>query len=178
MRLSEFILPELDLEMAYVRKHLERVPMDRLDFKPHEKSMQLGWLATFIAFSPSWGTSIVTQDSFDVAPGGVPVKQQELARSHEALLDMFDENVAAVRAAAASATNEQLGKSWSLLAAGKPIFTQPKYLLFRTYFLNHIVHHRAQLGMYLRMLGVAVPAVYNDPADESGGMFMDKQADS
>jgi len=176
MRFSELLVTELDLEMSYVRKHLERVPMDRLDFKPHEKSMPLGWLATFIAFSPSWGTAIITQDSFDVAPGGVPMQQTKVAQSRLALLQMFDENVAAVRSAVAAATNEQLGESWSLLAAGNAIFTQPKYLLFQTYFLNHTVHHRAQLGMYLRMVGVSVPAIYNDSADERGGMFIDTDA--
>ncbi|MBC7790755.1 MAG: damage-inducible protein DinB [Anaerolineae bacterium] len=176
MQLSQFLLPEFDAEMAYSRKHLERVPMDKLDFKPHDKSMPLGWLATFLAVLPSWGALIITSASFDVAPGGVPIPQQSVLNSRDALLEMFDDNVAAARAAIAGATEEQLTRSWSLLAAGNAIFTQPGFLVFRTYFLNHMVHHRAQLGMFLRMTGVAVPAIYNDSADESGGMFIDSAA--
>ena len=173
MTLSELLRPELDLEAAYTRKHLERVPMDNLDFTPHEKSMPLGWLATFIAVLPTYGTFALTTDLFDVAPNGVPIPQQPVVTSHRELLDMFDKNVADVRAALGSGSDEYLRQPWSLLAAGNAVFTQPRYLVYRTFFLNHLVHHRAQLGVYLRLNGIAVPAVYNDSADEQGGMFME-----
>jgi DinB family len=172
MRASEFLLPEYDLEMSYTRKHLERVPMDRLDFKPHDRSMSLGWLATFMAILPTWGTDALTRDSVDVTDPGV-APQQSIVHSREALLAMFDANVAAARAAVAGASDEQLRKPWSLLAAGQVIFTQPRFLVFRTYFLNHMIHHRGQLGVCLRLTGVPVPAIYSDSADERGGMFRD-----
>jgi hypothetical protein len=176
MTLSDVLLPELDLEAAYTRKHLERVPMDNLDFKPHEKSMPLGWLVTFIAVLPTWGTFALTTDSFDVAPNGVPIPQQPLVTSQRELLEMFDKNIADVRAALESVTDERLQQPWSLRAAGNEVFTQPRYLVYRTFFLNHLVHHRAQLGVLLRLNDIAVPAVYNDSADEQGGMFMESQA--
>jgi hypothetical protein len=172
MRLTAALLPELDLEMSYTRRHLARVPMDKLDFQPHDKSMTLGWLATFLAILPTWGTLTIERDSFDVAaPGAAP--RRDVARSHTELLGMFDAHVAATRAAIAAANDEQLQRPWSLLAGGRVIFTQPRYLVFRTYFLNHMIHHRAQLGIFLRLNGVSVPAVYNDSGDERGGMFVD-----
>ncbi len=108
MTLSEVLLPELGLEAAYTRKHLERVPMDNLEFKPHEKSMPLGHLVTFIAVLPSWGTLVLTTDSFDVAPNGVPIQQQPVVTSQRELLDMFDKNISDVRAALESASDERL----------------------------------------------------------------------
>ena len=85
---------------------------------------------------------------------------------------MFDANVADVRAALATIAEHRLAEPWTLLAAGQQIFSQPRALVFQTYFLHHMVHHRAQLGLYLRLTGVAVPAVYNSSADEAGGMFI------
>jgi hypothetical protein len=171
MRFSEALLPELDLEISYTRRHLARVPMDKLDFKPHEKSMTLGWLATFLAVLPTWGALTIARDSVDVtSPGMAP--RQDVARSQRELLAMFDKNAASARAEVAAATDEQMQRPWSLLAAKKVVFTQPRFLVFRTYFLNHLIHHRAQLGVFLRLNGVAVPAVYNDSADERGGMFI------
>jgi hypothetical protein len=173
MRLSEFLVPELDLEMKHTRLHLERVPIDRFDFKPHDKSMTLGWLATFNALLPWWGTVALTKDSFDVAPVGGPTIERKNAASIRELLETFDENVRGVRAALVAADDDGLRAPWSLLAAGRVVFTQPRFLIFRTYFMNHAIHHRAQLGVYLRLTGIRVPAVYNDSADERGGMFID-----
>ena|SRR5689334_14829494 len=174
MRFLDAVMTELDIEMRFTRKHLERVPMEKLDFKPHEKSMTLGWLATFMAILPSWGTLTLTTDSFDVMPPGAPPPKQEVARTRAALLGLFDKNVADLRAALGKTRDEQLTKPWTLLAAGKPFFSEPRYLVFRTYFFNHMIHHRAQLGVFLRLTGQNVPAVYNDSADESGGIFKAK----
>jgi DinB family protein len=176
MPLHEFLMPELDLEMEATRKHLERVPIERFDFKPHEKSMTLGWLATFNAMLPSWGALALTGDSFDVKPAGGPTIERSNAGSIRELLDMFDKNVRDVRSALVRTDDQAMRKPWSLLAAGHLVFRQPRFLIFRTYFLNHAVHHRAQLGVYLRLTGVPVPAVYNDSADERGGMFIDSPA--
>jgi hypothetical protein len=176
MTLSEVLLPELDLEATYTRKHLERVPMNSFEFTPHEKSMPLGHLVTFIAVLPSWGTLALATDSFDVAPNGVPISQQPVVTSQSELLEIFDKNIGEVRAALESASDERLRQPWSLLAAGNTVFTQSRYLVYRTFFLNHLVHHRAQLGVLLRLNDIAVPAVYNDSADEQGGMFVESQS--
>jgi uncharacterized damage-inducible protein DinB len=172
MPLNELLTVEFDLEMKYTRDHLERVPIDRFDFKPSERSMTLGWLATFTAVLPSWGAITLRQDSFDVAPAGGPPIQQKVAGSIDELLEMFDRNVREARNALVQTDDDAMRAPWSLLAAGHVVFSQPRYLVFRTYVLNHAVHHRAQLGIYLRLNGVAVPAVYNDSADEKGGMFI------
>jgi uncharacterized damage-inducible protein DinB len=173
MPVRDLLLPELDLEAAFTRKHLERVPMNTLGFKPHSKSMALGELSTFLAVIPTWGQFVLTMDSFDVAPQGVPLPQTEVVRSQHELLDTFDRNVLAVKAALGKASDPHLQKPWSLLADGNAVFTQQRYLVFRMLFLNHMVHHRAQLGVFFRLLGVRVPAVYNDSGDEQGGMFID-----
>ena len=173
MPVRDLLLPELDLEASFTRKYLERVPMSTLGFKPHSKSMTLGELSTFLAVIPTWGQFALTTDSLDVAPGGEPLPQQEVVRSHKELLDMFDLNMIGLRSALSKASDPHLQKPWSLVANGSALFTQPRYLIFRTLCLNHMVHHRAQLGVFFRLLGVPVPAVYNDSGDEQGGMFME-----
>lgn len=172
MTVRDLLTAELTLEAAFTRMHLERVPMDRLDYKAHDKSMTLGWLATFLAIMPTWGGYTLTRDSFDVAPPGGQAPRPEIARSSADLLKMFDANVADVRAALATIGEDRLAEPWTLLAAGRQIFSQPRALVFQTYLIHHMVHHRAQLGLYLRLTGVAVPAVYNSSADEAGGMFI------
>ena len=173
MRATELLMQELELESFFTRRHLERVPMDRLDFKPHEKSMTLGWLATFTAILPSWGTLTLAKNEFDVAPPGGSQESYKIAESTEALLALFDRNITSTREALSRLTDDQLDEPWALKAAGHTVFSQPRGLVYRTFIINHLVHHRAQLGVYLRMVGVAVPAVYNDSADEKGGMFME-----
>jgi uncharacterized damage-inducible protein DinB len=172
MPVRDLLLPELELEAAFTRKHLERVPMESLGFKPHSKSMTLGELSTFLAVIPTWGQFALATDSLDVAPGGEPLPQQEVFRSRQELLTMFDTNMLGLRAALGKASDPYLQKPWSLIANGSALFTQPRYLIYRTLFLNHMIHHRAQLGTYFRLLGVRVPAVYNDSGDEKGGMFL------
>jgi hypothetical protein len=172
LRTTELLLRELDLEAHFTRLHLERVPMERLDFKPHEKSMTLGWLATFIAILPSWGALTLGPPEFDVA-GPMPPEHTRIATSMADLLALFDRNIAATREALTQMTDDRLDEPWSLKAGGQTVFSQPRGLVYRTFIVNHLVHHRAQLGVFLRMLGVAVPAVYNDSADEKGGMFME-----
>jgi uncharacterized damage-inducible protein DinB len=172
MPVRDLLLPELELEGSFTRKHLERVPMTSLGFKPHSKSMTLGELSTFLAVIPTWGLFALATDSLDVAPGGEPLPQPEVVRSHREMLEMFDRNMIGLRAALTKASDPHLQKPWSLIANGSALFTQPRYLIYRTLFLNHMIHHRAQLGTYFRLLGVRVPAVYNDSGDEKGGMFM------
>ena len=172
MELKKALLEEFELEMEFVRRHLERVPEGKNDWKPAEKSMPLGWLATFLAILPTWSADVLTKDEFDIHPKAGSGARPTVAETNAALLELFDQNVESGRAALAQTTDAQLDQPWSLKAAGNTLWTQPKWFVLRTFFLNHAIHHRAQLGVYLRLLGIAVPAVYNDSADEKGGMFL------
>ena len=172
MQMREWLLPEYDLEMQYTRRHLERVPENRFQWRPHEKSMPLGRLAGFLAQIPSWSNDVLEQDSFDVAPATPSPRARELT-SRQEVLELFDQNVAKGRTAIERATDEHMKTPWSLLAGGRALFTQPRYLVLRLFFLNHLVHHRAQLGVYLRLNRIAVPTMYNDSADKKGGIFME-----
>lgn len=167
MPISAALLPEFDHEMANTRKALERVPEEKLAWKPHAKSPTLGWLASHLAELPTWTVVGIQQDSIDLAPPGGSSPRREEARSRQELLARFDEHVASARAALASATDEQLMKPWSLLKGGQTLLTLPKIAVVRTWVLNHSIHHRAQLGVYLRLNEVPVPALYGPTADES-----------
>jgi uncharacterized damage-inducible protein DinB len=168
MQLSETLLPEFDQEMANTRKILERVPEDKLSWKPHEKSFSMGHLATHLASLPIWATITIENDEIDIAPSGQPPPKNEPAKSRDELLGSFDQNVAAARRALASATDERLLKDWALLSGGKTMMTAPRISVLRSYVMNHIIHHRAQLGLYLRLNDVPVPAMYLNSADEPG----------
>jgi len=168
MPISQALLPEFDHEMASTRKTLERVPDDKFGWKPHEKSMPMGNLAAHLATLPGWTVTTLTQDSLDLAPeGGEPFKLPE-AKTTEEVLGIFDTQVAAARAAVAEATDEQLMKPWSLLMTGKTIFTLPRAAVLRSFVMSHSIHHRAQLGVYLRLNDIAVPSIYGPSADEGG----------
>ena len=166
MGLSNALLPEFDNEMANTRKTLERVPDDRFDWKPHEKSTAMGGLAGHLANLPSWGSLTVGSDSFDMAPGGQPLKAPALSSGKE-VLAKFDENVAATRAAIAGASDEELFKPWTLLSNGNTLITMPKVAVLRNFVMNHMIHHRAQLGVYLRLNDIPVPSIYGPSADEN-----------
>lgn len=168
MALRDSILPEFDHEMAVTRKTLERVPEDKPDWKPHEKSMSMARLAGHVAELPAFVTMALQNDSFNVRPaGGGPSRQPLLMSSRKQLLEAFDNNVAGLRSSLSNASDETLMKSWSLLAGDKTIFTAPRIGVVRAFCLNHIIHHRAQLGVYLRMNNVPVPSVYGPSADEN-----------
>lgn len=168
MTLSEILLPEFEEEMAPTRKTLERVPADKFGWKPHAKSMTLVRLATHVAELPGWAAFTIGQDSLDIAPKGGPAYQSPKVNSTQDLLAIFDQSVATARAAISSATDEHLMKPWSLLAGGQVIFTRPRYNVLRSTVINHLVHHRAQLGVFLRLNNVPLPAIYGPSADEGG----------
>lgn len=162
MPLNQALLPEFDLEMSNTRKSLERVPEDKLGWKPHNKSMTMGGLATHLATINHWTEAIIGQDSFDV--GDAPPQPQVTSRKE--ILDAFDQNTASARKAIAGAGDETLMKSWSLLAKGNTIFTMPRISVLRNFIMNHTIHHRAQLGVYLRLNDIPVPSIYGPSADE------------
>jgi uncharacterized damage-inducible protein DinB len=170
MAISESLLPEFDYEMQTTRKLLERVPDEKFDWKPHPRSTAMGGLATHIANIPTWAINAVTQESLDLAPGGVPVPPMEMAKGRDALLQTFDANVAKAREAIAGAADESLFVPWSLLMNGKAIMTLPRVAVVRSFVLNHLIHHRGQLSVYLRLNDIPVPSIYGPSADE--GSFM------
>ena len=164
--ISDMLLPEFDQEMATTRKYLERVPLDKYGWKAHEKSFSLGVAANHLANLVGWTASLLTTDSLDLAPAGQPPMQAAEATNREELLANFDKNVADGRAAIAATSDEDFGKPWSLLMTGNVLFTQPRLAVMRGMVMNHVIHHRAQLGVYLRLLDVPLPSTYGPTADE------------
>ena len=164
--MSESLVNEFDQEMAGTRKTLERVPEEKFDWKPHEKSGSMGWLAAHLANLAGWAGTTINQDSLDLAPGGKQIQPPPPPKSRKELLEAFDKNVAEARKAIASASDATLLKPWSLLQNGKVLMTMPRIACLRGFVVNHTIHHRAQLGVYLRLNNIAVPALYGPSADE------------
>jgi uncharacterized damage-inducible protein DinB len=163
MTTCQLITIDFDEEMAATRKLLERIPLDdeHRGFKPHPKSMALDRLATHVAELPSWIEFGLDQDVFDLDPE----HEFTVARSTAELLETFDRCVEKGRAAIDRASDEAMQKEWTFKYGGQTIFTEVRTKLFRS-FLNHLVHHRAQLGVYLRLNGIPVPGMYGPSADE------------
>jgi len=166
MSISSSLLPEFDQEMANTRKALERVPDDKFGWKPHEKSMSMGGLATHLANLPSWTVYTINQDSLDLAPQGGESSRLEEKRSRREILEDFEKNAAAARDAIAGASDEEMLKPWSLLKGGVTLMTLPKIAVLRGFVMNHIIHHRGQFTVYLRLNDVPVPPIYGPSADE------------
>ncbi len=165
MTISETLLPEFDREMSGARRTLERIPEDKLTWKPHEKSTSLGRLAGHVAELPGFAKITIETDSLNLsARQHTPL----VPTSRAQVLEAFDQKVSEARAAIAGASDEHLMKPWSLEYQGKTLFTLPRAAVLRTMMLSHLIHHRAQLGVYLRLNNVAVPALYGPSADESG----------
>jgi uncharacterized damage-inducible protein DinB len=156
------MLPEFDHEMATTRRALERVDADRFDWKPHEKSFSLKELATHLAQLPGWVGVTLTTEELDA---GQDFPRPEIEGTGD-ILDLFDRNVAEAREQLEKATGEDLMVPWSLVMDGEKAFTMPRAAVLRTWVLSHTVHHRAQLGVYLRLLDIPVPAMYGPSADE------------
>ena len=167
MSIRDALLPEFDQEMATTRKFLERVPEDKISWKPHEKSMPLGRLAAHIAELPGWAATTLTQSSLDINPPGGAAFSPAQMTSRKQLLELFDKSAASARAAIASVSDDDLMKPWSLLNGGKTIFTLPRAAVLRTFAFSHVIHHRAQLGVYLRLNNIPVPSTYGPSADEN-----------
>lgn len=162
MSIAEALVPEFDHEMTVTRKVLERVPEDRFDWKPHHKSFSMRDLAQHVATIPMWGQMTLAQPEIDL--GGFPPPAPVTSRAE--LLSMFDTNAAATRAALVGKSDAEFAAPWSLKRDGHTIFTMPKAAVWRSFMMSHIVHHRGQLALYLRLNDVPVPSMYGPSADE------------
>jgi hypothetical protein len=162
MTIAESLLPEFDLEMAATRRVLERVPEGNPDWKPHPKSMPLARLASLVAEMPSWAISMLTETVLKI-PAGF---EMWIGKTRQELLDRFDRNVTQARATIAATPDGEFDKTWGLEWGGQLAFQDPKPIIYRRMLMNHLVHHRAQLTVYLRLNDVPVPAIYGGSADE------------
>ncbi|MDQ3254724.1 MAG: DinB family protein [Acidobacteriota bacterium] len=163
MRLFEPIIAELQHEAATTRKMLERVPPDAFAWQPHEKSMTLGRLASHIVEMYSFTGPILTQDELDFANGNYePFAPADVAE----LLAMFDKNVADSIVMLRTQTDDRLLASWRMRSGEQVFFEMPRVAVIRSFMLNHIVHHRGQLSVYLRLQNVPLPPIYGPTADE------------
>jgi uncharacterized damage-inducible protein DinB len=166
MNIPDLLLPEYDLEIATTRRVLERVPDDRAEWKPHEKSFMMAHLAQLVAGIPSWAVHIMKGTELDIAPENPPPDSGYRVQTIASLLEQFDRAAAEGRAAIAGAAPADWDVEWTLKARGQAVDVKPRYLMLRTSVLNHLVHHRAQLGVYLRLVDVPVPSMYGPTADE------------
>jgi len=166
MSIGQTLLPEFDAEMADTRKVLAEVPEAHLEWQPHEKSMTLGRLATHLAELPGWAVMTLTQDSVDLAPPEGEEWKPRVAGSRDELLSIFDEASANARQAIADARDEVFGQPWTLKRGDEDVFTAPKAAVLRRFVMNHSVHHRGQLTVFLRLLDAHVPGTYGPSADE------------
>lgn len=163
MSIAQALLPEFDAEMATTRRCLERVPEDRLDYKPDPKSMSLGRLAGHVAEMPSWASVSINSDQLDFAKGEfVPMEMTSRAQ----VLAAFDKIVADSRAALEAVSDEHLMGMWTLRSGDAVLATMPRLAVIRTFVMNHTIHHRGQLSVYLRSCGALVPSIYGPSADE------------
>jgi uncharacterized damage-inducible protein DinB len=162
MPIKEALLTEYDHEIATTRRLLERLPDEKLDWKPHEKSMTLGGLATHLTNLPLWGNTILNEQFFDLA-GGPP--NSEARHSRAEILAAFDESSRRTRSMMDKGDAEYKGL-WTLKRGGHVMFTLPRAAAFKMFVMNHIIHHRGQLSVYLRLNDVPVPPIYGPTADE------------
>lgn len=165
MTTSELMLQDYDLEMANTRRVLERVPEDKPNYKPHEKSMAMGKLAMHIAALPLLGKAILTTPSLDMADPSYQ-RPDTTFRTRAIVLSTFDAAAAAARAALAASSDADLAALWKISAGNRIISHGPRSLTFRHMFVSHLIHHRAQLGVYLRLNDIPVPGTFGPSADE------------
>jgi uncharacterized damage-inducible protein DinB len=165
MAIAESILPEFDHETATTRTLLERVPEASAGWKPHDKSMSLGELAMHIAHIPVWASVTLERKEYDTnPPDGTRIGSPPF-ESCPQMLRAYDENVRAARALLVRTTDGEFMVQWTLKSGGKSLYNMPRVAVFRSLVLNHAVHHRGQLSVYLRLLDVPIPNIYGPTAD-------------
>jgi uncharacterized damage-inducible protein DinB len=166
MSFSKKLLPEFDEEMKNTRKILECVPDGKFEYQPHPKSMTMGRLATHVAEIPSWTSFTLDYEELDLPADHKP----HIAATRAELLSTFDKGAAEARAKIAAATDEAWQKNWTFKWGGKTIMTLPRAVVMRGTIMNHLIHHRAQLGVFLRLSDVAIPGMYGPSADDQEAM--------
>ena len=167
MPIADALLPEFDHEFATTRKLLERVPDADLGWKPHEKSMSLGELATHLAnIGTFWCTQTMRSSSYDVGGQDDPEARLTPAASRAELLAAFDEKIKVAREAVARASDGEMMAPWTLKSGAHEVFTMPRVVVYRSFVMNHMIHHRGQLSVYLRLRNVPLPSIYGPSADE------------
>ena len=162
MTFAQMFLPEFDMEMANTRKMLERVPDGKFDFKPHEKSMTLGRLAAHTCEIPSYATATIRYEKVDFTGEEKPFSPE----TRKELLDAFDKYVMEAREMLSNVSDEDLMKTWTLTYKGNEVFSMPRTAVLRSMVMGHLIHHRSQLGVYLRLNNVEIPGMYGPSADE------------
>ena len=160
--IKDALLAEYDHEMGTTRRLLERVPEDKLSWKPHDRSMSLGGLATHLGNLPYWGGTILNEPFFDLASAPPNMPEQT---SRAAILTLFDNATKQTRAWMDKSDVEYMGM-WALKRGGQEVFSMPRVAAFKSFVINHSIHHRGQLSVYLRLNDVPVPAIYGPTADE------------
>jgi uncharacterized damage-inducible protein DinB len=164
MPLIDALLPEFDREMGLTRRALDRVPDGQFDFKPHPTSFSLGQLAEHLTEMPRWTSMTMTQSALETSLDRPADYVPPATRAQ--LLAQFDKHLKEARGHLAGKTDGELAAPWTLKSGGKEVFTMPKIAVMRNFVLNHMIHHRGQLTVYLRMLGIPVPSIYGPSGDE------------
>ena len=162
MKLAELLLTELDREMKTTRRLIERVPDDKLDFKPHEKSNNLGWLANHVVSLVRFPTFIANGDGVDLTKFPRPAD----VKTTPELVALLESNIGKAREAISGVEDDKMFETWTLRLGDHVIFSEPRFMVFRSFFMNHHIHHRAQLAVYLRLNDVPLPGMYGPSADE------------
>jgi uncharacterized damage-inducible protein DinB len=165
MKMTELFSAQLEREAATNRRALERVPEGRPDWRPHEKSMPLGYLSTLVATMPSWVAMAITQDELDLNPPGGSPSRPKPASTNSELLQSLDESVAKASDALRTTSDPHLMTPWRLLVAGRVVMESPRHIVIADTF-THMAHHRGQLTVYLRLNGAPVPSIYGPSADD------------
>lgn len=165
MKLTDYLLAEIDAEAARSVRALQNYPDGRHDWKPHEKSLTMGYLAQMVAMIPSWAAMAITQDSMDLQPPGGSKYQMAPMQTSAALLDGHEKAVASAREALKGTTDEFLMTPWKLLVNTQVVMEQPRHEVIRD-LVHHMIHHRGQLTVYYRLAGARVPALYGPSADD------------
>lgn len=163
MRIAETILPEFDREMATTRKMLERFPEDKVEWRPHDTCMTLGRLAGHVAELAGWVIPTMNQDKLEMDPSKY---NPNIVKSRAEAVKQFDETVKTAREAIAKANDEAFMKPWTFVAGGQTVFTMPKIAVYRSFVMNHLIHHRGQLAAFYRIAGVPIPSMYGPSKDE------------
>jgi len=169
MKYTDIFLADLEREIPVSRRVLERVPDGRFDWKPHEKSMPMGYLAMMVAMMPEWLGMMIHQDELDIAPKDGPKYRPPEMKTSKELVAGLDASAEKGRAALRGTTDAHLMTNWRLLSGGRVLQETPRHVQIRDGVLNHWIHHRGQLTVYLKLTGAKVPSVYGPSGDEAPG---------